>query len=322
MSKAQYALVGDIGGTNARFALVARDSFELEHIQVLPCNDYANLDEAVRDYLAGHPEAEVHEACMAFACPVHGDTIKMTNNHWTFNKADMQARLGFDTFKYVNDFTAMALGTLHVADERLQKVGGGEGKDGAARLVIGPGTGLGVSGLVRTMTDWAPLSTEGGHVDFAPTNELEISVLRILKERFGRVSVERILCGEGLLNLYRSLCEIDGVEPAYTQPSQVSEAALANSDLIAQKTLKLFCAIFGRVAGNAALTLGALGGVYVCGGIIPRFIEFFRDSDFRQCFEDKGRMRDYLGGIPVYVVTETYTGLLGAAEALKNQEVH
>ena len=163
--------------------------------------------------------------------------------------------------------------------------------------------------------------TEGGHVDFAPTDDTEMAVLRILKLRFGRVSVERILCGQGLLNLYQAHAEIQGVAAPLDAPEKITAAAVENTDSLARHTLRHFCEILGRVAGNGVLTLGSTGGVYLCGGILPRFLEFFLESPFRNGFEDKGRMRPLLEFTPVYVVTEPYTGLLGAAEALGNPEV-
>ena len=221
----------------------------------------------------------------------------------------------------INDFTAMALGVPHVSDGQLVQVGGGDGDAGCPRLVIGPGTGLGVSGLVPARSGWVPLATEGGHVDYAPTDDVEMDVLRILRRRFGRVSVERILCGEGMVSLHQALAEMAGEVPQWRTPAELTRAALEQADPAALTALHRFCEILGRVAGNAALTLGARGGVYLCGGIVPRFVDFLKSTRFREGFEDKGRMRGYMEAIPVAVVMEPYTGLLGAAEALTNPEV-
>jgi glucokinase len=245
----------------------------------------------------------------------------MTNNHWRFDTEEVRVQFGWSTFKVINDFTAMALGVPHVADDHLVHVCGGPGDSRRPRLVMGPGTGLGVSGLVPIEHGWVPLMTEGGHVDFAPTDDTEMAVLRILKARFGRVSVERILCGQGLLNLYQAHAEIQGVAAPLDAPEKITAAAVENTDSLARHTLRHFCEILGRVAGNGVLTLGSTGGVYLCGGILPRFLQFFLESPFRNGFEDKGRMRPLLEFTPVYVVTEPYTGLLGAAEALGNPEV-
>ena len=321
MAEQKLAIVGDIGGTNARFALVEPESTKLLNIEVLPCRDYGNLDDAFFDYMARQGLSGIKQASLAFACPVHMDIVKMTNNHWSFSKQSMQEKLHLDQFKCVNDFTAMALGVPHISTDQLVKVGGGTGNESKPRLVLGPGTGLGVSGLVKTSAAWIPLSTEGGHVDFAPTNELEMALLANLFKKFHRVSVERLLCGEGIVNIYAALAEINGRPVEYVEPAKITQAALDSKDELAIETLNLFCRVFGQVAGNAVLTLGALGGVYICGGIIPRFIDFFKNSDFRKQFDDKGRMTGYVEEVPAYIVTEKYTGLLGAAEALMNSEV-
>ncbi|WP_417501713.1 glucokinase [Marinobacter sp.] len=321
MTAKHYALVGDIGGTNARFALVEQGSVQPRAIEILPCGEYNNLEDAVRDYLARVGLSEVDQACLAVASPVRGTRVRMTNNHWRFDTEDIRKEFGWAAFKVINDFTAMALGVPHVAEDKLVHVCGGPGDRRRPRLVMGPGTGLGVSGLVPIQQGWAPLMTEGGHVDFAPTDEAEMAVLRILKARFGRVSVERILCGQGLLNLYQAHAEIQGVAAPLDGPEKITSAALDNTDALARHTLRHFCELLGRVAGNGVLTLGSTGGVYLCGGILPRILDFFLESPFCSGFEDKGRMRPLLEFTPVYVVTEPYTGLLGAAEALGNPEV-
>ena len=321
MNPTDYALVGDIGGTNARFALVRPGTFRLERIEVLPCRDYPGLDAAVAAYLEHVGQESVGEVCMAVACPVHDDWITMTNNPWQFSRRAMGERLGLRVFKVINDFTAMALGVPHVGTTQLLKVGGLEGEPRYPRLVIGPGTGLGVSALVPSRGDWIPLATEGGHVAFAPASDREVDILTHLRRQFGRVSVERILCGPGLVNLHRAMAALEGRGPRWQAASEITKAALDTGDSEAVAVLQQFCQILGRVSGDATLTLGARGGVYLCGGIVPRFPEFLRASGFRAGFEDKGRMRDYVASIPVFVVTEPYTGLLGAAAALGNREV-
>ena len=321
MTKINYSLVGDIGGTNARFALVRSGDVTPEAVEVLACSHYDNLDGAIVDYLHRTCVEEVQDVCLAVASPVRGTQVRMTNNHWRFDSEEVRHKFGWNAFKVINDFTAMALGVPHVAAEKLIHVCGGPGDTRGSRLIIGPGTGLGVSGLVPLRNGWVPLMTEGGHVDFAPTNDTEMAVLRILKARFGRVSVERILCGQGLMNLYQALAEIQETAAPLDAPEKITAAALDHFDPLARQTLRHFCEILGRVAGNGVLTLGGTGGVYLCGGILPRFIDFFLESPFQKGFEDKGRMRPLLESTPVYVVMEGYTGLLGAAEALTNPEV-
>ncbi|WP_168011784.1 glucokinase [Halomonas salinarum] len=317
------ALIGDIGGTNARFALVTPDTFEPHDILSLPCADYPNLVDAIEDYLArvGHAgERAPREACLAFACPVHDDWVKMTNNAWAFSKTAVQQSLNLDLFKIINDFTAQALGVPHVAENDLVAVGGGSAQAHSIRLVIGPGTGLGVAGVFPGQHAWIPLPTEGGHVTFAPTDEQEQNLLRHFRSRYGRVSVERILCGQGLLDLYCAHASLMGATPRFQSPAEVTAGA-GEGDAIAVDSVQRFLKILGDVCGDAALTIGARGGVYLCGGILPRLLDWLPDSRFRTAFADKGRMSAYNADIPIWVVTAPWTGLLGAAEALHNEEV-
>lgn len=321
MSHESFALVGDIGGTNARLGLVRVGERRPETIRILSCANYSSLGAAIIDYLDSCGVKAVKDVCLAVASPVNGTQVRMTNNHWQFDIAQTRADFDWRTFKVINDFTAMALGVPHVPEGALVHVCGGPGDPGRPRLVIGPGTGLGVSGLVRIRQGWVPLMTEGGHVNFSPQDDREMAILKVLQERFGRVSVERILCGPGLLNLYKAHAQLEGVAATLVEPGQITSAAVTGADVLAARVLEHFCDILGRVAGDAALTLGSLGGVYLCGGMLPRFIDFFLASSFQAAFENKGRMRSLMAYTPVHIVTEPYTGLLGAAEALANPEV-
>ncbi|GGC74230.1 glucokinase [Marinobacter halophilus] len=320
MKAKDLVLVGDIGGTHARFALVERGSAALMHARTLKCHDYPGPQAAIRDYLAGVRAPMVSEACFAVAAPVVGNTVAMTNNHWMFDIEDLRNAFGWRWFRLVNDYTAMALGVLHVPQDKLVSVGGPAERQHGPLLIMGPGTGLGVSALVPSRQGWVPLSTEGGHVDFAPTDEVEDQILNQLRPEFGRVSAERLLCGEGLMNLYRVLAIIKDLPATLATPEQVTDAALTDSNELAQETLQRFCRILGRVAGNAALTLGSFGGVYLCGGILPAILPFFLSSAFRDEFENKGRMRSLLASTPVWVVQDPLTGLYGAAAALSQGE--
>jgi glucokinase len=324
MTTGTCSLVGDIGGTNARFALVHSGEVTPEDIETFRCRDYDNLDSAIADYLGRSGVKQVHSACLAVASPDQGTRVRMTNNHWHFDSETLRTQFGWDLFKVINDFTAMALGVPHVAADRLTYLCGGPGDARRPKLVMGPGTGLGVSALLPSgqgQPGWLPLVTEGGHVDFAPTDDTDFAVLKILKSRFGRVSVERILSGQGLLNLYQAHAEIQGVTAALDVQEKITAAALNGSDGLAHQTLQHFCEILGRVVGNAVLTLGSTGGVYLCGGILPGMINVLSQGSFQRGFEDKGRMRPLLESTPVYVVTDGRTGLFGAAEALVNRAV-
>ncbi|MCC5883146.1 MAG: glucokinase [Halomonas sp.] len=319
----RLALIGDIGGTNARFALVTPGEFVPHDVLALPCADYPGLVEAVGDYLSRvgvDRDAAPREACLAFACPIGDDRVTMTNNHWSFSRREAQAKLGLERLKVINDFTAQALGVPHVAAHERIEIHPGTPRRPATCLVIGPGTGLGVAGIFPGRRAWIPLTTEGGHVTFAPTDEREQNLLRHFRNRYGRVSVERILCGQGLLDLYLAHCSLKGTPPTCKTPPEVTAAA-KGGDAIARDTLLRFLKILGDVCGDAALTMGARGGVYLCGGILPRLLDWLPQSRFVEAFTAKGRMSDYTRAIPVHVVVAPWPGLLGAAEALRNEEV-
>lgn len=312
------ALVGDVGGTHARFALVVPGSVQLQSLKVFRCADFPGPGQAIAAYLKHVGPVTVREACVAVAAPVTGDVVTLTSNRWQFDTGHLAQRFGLDRFRLVNDYTAMALGVMHVPASQRVPVGGGGADPSRPVLVLGPGTGLGMSALVPAGDGWIPLATEGGHVDFAPLDDLECEIARRLRAAYGRVSVERLLCGSGIMNLYRTLAEITGSKPVQETPEQVSAAAVAANDELAARALSLFCDILGRVAGNSVLTLGSYGGVYLCGGIVPAILDFFMASGFRAAFENKGRMRPLLEATPVQVVLDGNTGLYGAAAALTN----
>ncbi|ALM51626.1 glucokinase [Halomonas huangheensis] len=317
------ALIGDIGGTNARLALVLPGTTDPYSILTLPCADYPGVVEAVQDYLervGATGDQAPREACLAFACPVHDERVTMTNNHWDFTKSEVKDALGLELFKVINDFMGQALGVPHVPDTDLVTIHQGAIVDHATRLVIGPGTGLGMAGVFPARRAWIPLPNEGGHASFAPTDDRELEIYQHFHRRYGRVSVERVLCGQGLLDLYRILAEIEGLPSTATSPAEVTRAANAG-DPLGRDTILRFLKILGDTAGDAALTIGARGGVYLCGGIVPRLIDWLPHSGFLNAFCAKGRMRPYNEAISVHVVKAPWTGLLGAAEALHNEEV-
>lgn len=315
------ALIGDIGGTNARFALIEPGNPTPQAVVSLPCRQYPSLEAAVADYLGRAGIGGVSQACLAVASPLRGPEVRMTNNPWQFHIDRVQRRFGWRGFKVINDFAAMALGVLHVPDAHREPICGGPGDPKRARLILGPGTGLGMAGLIPLQHGWVPLVTEGGHVSFAPCDDTEMAIQKLLQAEFGRVSVERILSGPGLVSLYQAHAQIRGRSPVLHSPEAITSAAVEGSDPLAQEVLRHFCELLGRTAGDAVLALGSLGGVYLCGGILPRILEFFRHSSFAQAFTAKGRMTPLLEQTPVYVIIDPHTGLLGAAAALSNPEV-
>jgi glucokinase len=309
-------LVGDIGGTNARFGLAAPDG-TLLHSRVLADADYAGIGEAIDAYLQqrdGLPRPR--RGAIAIASPVVGDEVRMTNHPWTFSVSALQERLGFERLVVINDFTAQALALPHLKATDKVVIGGGKAEAGSPIGVLGPGSGLGVSGLIPAGSRWIPLTGEGGHATMSPVTDRESSVLGEMRQHFDHVSAERVLSGPGLVNLYNSLAQIDGVPAKQYTAAQISDVETCRIDALCDEATEMFCAMLGTVAGNLALTLGARGGVYIGGGIVPRLDARFANSPFRERFLAKGRFRDYLAAIPTYVVIHKLPAFLGCAAAL------
>ena len=318
-------LLADVGGTNARFALQAGDSGAITQVQTLPCADHASLGDAIEHYLAQRSPAERPQiGAIAIANPIQGDRVQMTNHHWSFSISALRASLGLQQLELLNDFTALALALPHLPASDLRQVGGTPGALAAnsttALGLIGPGTGLGVSGLVPDgRGGWCPLQGEGGHVTLSAVNEAEQAVLSLLWTRYGHVSAERAVSGQGLSNLYGALTQRDtGTWPdQLLSAAEVSQRAIGGQDPRAQETLALFFAFLGSVAGNLALTLGAWGGIFLGGGILPRLGHRLDQSLFRERFEAKGRFANHLKPVPVWVIqAQQSPALLGASKLL------
>ena len=310
-------LLGDVGGTHARWAWQANAAAPLQDISVVRCNANASLYESASQYLAQRGVGPIKAAGIGIATPVAGDEVRMTNHPWTFSIRDLQRRLGVARCLVINDFTALALSLPVLGPADLQAIGGGVAVAGTVIGLLGPGTGLGVSGLMPLAGGgWSALSGEGGHVTLAAADEREAAVLALLRARFGHASAERALSGPGLVNLYHALCRLDGALPAPLQPTDVSTAALNASDAHCVQAVSLFASLLGNVAGNLALTLGARGGIYLGGGVVPRLGPAFDAALFRRRFEDKGRFAAYLAAVPTWLITAATPALTGAARAL------
>ncbi|NMP29153.1 glucokinase [Rahnella sp. SAP-1] len=311
----KYSLVGDVGGTNCRLALCALDSGEISQAQTFSGLDFDSLEAVVRQYLESQHQ-DVEDACIAIACPITGDWVAMTNHTWAFSIAEMKKNLGLQHLEVINDFTAVSMAIPMLKPSDLLQFGGKSPLEGKPAVIYGAGTGLGVAHLIHADQRWLSLPGEGGHVDFAPNSEEEDSILEQLRTEIGHVSAERILSGPGLVNLYRAIVKTDQRQPENYAPKDVTRLALEDN-LDCRRALSLFCVIMGRFGGNLALNMGTFGGVYIAGGIVPRFLEFFKASGFRAAFEDKGRFKDYLRDIPVYLITHDQPGLLGAGAYLR-----
>ena len=310
-------LLADIGGTNARFALETAPG-QVVAIEVLPGAAYPGLAEALLAYLAlpqvaARLTAPVRHAAIAIANPVAGDEVQMTNHHWSFSIAAVRRAAGLATLVVVNDFTALARALPHLQPAALRQVGGGRAQPGAPLGLIGPGTGLGVSGLIPAGAGWMALESEGGHVSSSPASEDELAILRFAWRTLGHVSAERLLSGPGLELIYRALA---GEAAAPLAAAEITARALDGRCAQCAAALGHFCGMLGTVAGNLAVTLGARGGIYLGGGIVPRLGAWFDASPFRARFEAKGRFAGYLAAVPTWVITAPYPAFTGVGAIL------
>jgi len=317
ISNQPYNLVGDIGGTNARFALVAPGKSELMSIKTLQCTKFETVQEAIKSYLSSINDAEIISACIASAGTTHLDVFKPANNDWVINKSNVSSALNDIQVNWINDFSAQALATTTLKSNDVIVINKGAIQPERVRLVIGPGTGLGTCGLINSSNGWVPLPAQGGHSDFAPNSSLEIEIWTLLQKQFGHVAVERILSGPGIVNLYKALCQINEKEVLFNSPSEITSAAIkVNPDSMSKETLHLFCRIFGSVTGSIALSTGCLGGIYITSDLVRNFLDFFIDSDFLKSFEDKGRLKYYMTDIPIFISKKENMGLIGSTYQL------
>ena len=308
-------LVADIGGTHARFAM-ADAKGAICAPETLAVADYGSVVEAARAYLKGEtPEALV----FAVAGPVKDGRIHFTNSGWSFSEAELRETLGVKRARLINDFEAQSRAVAHLPKAALVHLGGPRDFDAKADgtiALVGPGTGLGVGGFVRSGKCGVALVTEGGHASFAPCDELEVEILKILMKRFGHVSCERLLCGPGLANLFEAMSEIEGKPRKAPEPVSITDTAKRDPKSLEARVFLKFCAILGSVAGDVALTMGARNGVLIAGGILPDAVDILKASDFRARFEAKGRFADYMRAIPTLLIVEPHAGLIGAASVL------
>ncbi|MGH8426589.1 MAG: glucokinase [Gammaproteobacteria bacterium] len=308
------SLIADIGGTNTRLALIA-EGRRWERLETYSNDDYPSVEDVVGEYLE-HAGAHPAAAAFAVAGPVRGDEAALTNRGWKISAASLARRFDFEHCEVVNDFSGVALGVPALRAEDSEQVGGGERDASAPIAILGPGTGLGVAGLVPGKDGGQVLVTEGGHASIAATSERTAALFAGLRRRFGHVSMERVISGQGMENIYRGIGELDGRTVEKLEAAQIGEAAVRGDDPVAVETMALFFTLLGGVAGDLALTYGAFGGVYIAGGIVPRYLALLRESGFRAAFESKGRMSDYVKAIPAFVILHEEVELLGLAASL------
>ena len=312
----RIGLVGDIGATNARFAL-AHANGALSRVLTLATPAFANLAQAIEAYVKEMDIAMPAHASIAIANPVDGDWLRMTNTAWAFSIEQTRLNLGLQSLRMLNDWEAMALAVPTFSHEELIPIGDGESVPNAPRGLIGAGSGLGVSALVRASSgEWIPVAGEGGHVTLSPGNDQEADILRILWKRWPHVSAERVISGMGLENLYATLAEMSGTPHPSLCAADISQRALAGQDMLCLQAVEMLCVFLGRTAGNMALTLAARGGIYIGGGVMQHLRSYLPRSGFRAAFEDKGRFSEYMRAIPTWLIQAENAGLRGAATAL------
>lgn len=309
-------LTGDVGGTHARFAIVTTSDkpYGVERRADLGTEEYGSFRAALKAYLESLGEQRPDTAAIAVAGPVANGRVRFTNSGWEVSEEELR-EAGFHRALLINDFAALAFSVATLPETAFHSIGPeGDGLAGQPISILGAGTGLGVSCLARFRGRAVPMATEGGHINFAPGGDDQIAVLRVLAKRFGHVSIERVLSGPGLENIYAALAQIAGRNPQPLSAEQISEGA-EGGDAACRAAQDMFCAIYGAVAGDFALAHGARGGVYIAGGIAAKIEPHLQRSGFRTAFEDKGRLSDYVKAIPTKLIVEPNAAFLGAANA-------
>ncbi|MDO8605624.1 MAG: glucokinase [Phaeospirillum sp.] len=308
-----FALVADIGGTHARYALV--EGGDVLHPTVLRCADYEGPAAAAKAFIrANCPDRKPDRGAFAVASAIIGDWVELTNSPWRFSIEATRQSLGLDRLEVVNDFTAVALSARQLTPEHLVAIGGGVAQPDRPIAVLGPGTGLGVSALVPgAKGGWSALATEGGHVTMAAATDREAEIIGWLRRRFDHVSAERVLSGQGLVNLYQALSALSNRQAVFSTPDVITQRGLDGSCAVSREAVEAFFTMMGTVAGNLALSVGARGGVFIAGGILPRMTEAFRLSGFRNRFEAHGRFQPYLAAIPTWLITHPLPAFIGLA---------
>jgi glucokinase len=303
-------LIADIGATNTRCALLD-DRGHIVATEHFVNSEFADLGALLVTYLRRRRDSDQpREAALAIAAPVLGDAVRMININWSFSQTALREQLKVSRLLMHNDFEAIARGLPDLTHEDLDQIGAGLGTPRSTQAVLGPGSGLGVASLIPSADSWAVAGGEGGHVTMAAANDEEAQILKMVRDTVGHCSAERLLSGPGLVNLYWAVGQLHRVEVDKLQPEQVMAMA-TDGDPLAVAAREHFFAMLGTMAGNLALTMGARGGIYIAGGIVPDCIEQFRASKFRERFESKGRYRSYLEEIPTYVITRPEPAFVG-----------
>ena len=305
-------LIGDIGGTNARFAVVSEREAPLQVFRSVATADFPAIEDAIEASVLAHSPLRPRSAIIDVAGPITGDAVPLTNAHWVIRPRDLIARLGIEDVILLNDFEALALALTALEADHLVSAGG-PGATPGAKVVLGPGTGLGVGALVKAGGLWVPVPGEGGHVAIGPDEEDEFPVWANIEPEHGRISAEAILCGRGMVRLYRAVALTEGGEAVLTTPAAITQRALDGTDPVAVRTVSLWARLLGRLAGDMALVFMARGGAYIGGGIPPRLLPFMTSGEFRRAFERKAPHQGVMAAIPSYVIVGENPALQGLA---------
>ena len=313
-------LIGDIGGTNARFALIPDRDAPVQIFRPVATADFPDIEAAIEASVLAKTELRPRSAVIDIAGPIVGDEVDLTNAHWVIRPRETITRIGVGDVILLNDFEALALALTALPADDLVQVGGDAPTETGAKVVIGPGTGLGVGGLVNASGLWVPVPGEGGHVEIGPSEPDEFAIWKHITPEDGRISAEVLLAGRGIVGLYRAVATADGQRPKFSDPADVTKAALAGSDPEAVRTIDLYARFLGRVAGDMALVFMARGGVYIGGGIPPRIMPFLTRGQFRHAFETKAPHQDVMRKIPTYVIVGANPALAGLAAFARTPE--
>jgi len=306
-------LIGDIGGTNARFAILVDAYAQPKEFPILATADFATIEEAIQISVLDKTSVQPRSAIFAIAGAVDGDETQLTNCPWVVRPKQMIKDFFLEDVIVLNDFEAQALAAASLDAEHLHGIGAATAASNMSRVVMGPGTGLGVAGLVYSNHNWIPVPGEGGHIDIGPQTERDYAVFPHIERIDGRVSAEQLLCGSGMVNLYKAICAADSQQPVHALPQEITAAGLGGSDAAAAETLSLFATYLGRVAGDLALVFMARGGVFLSGGIAQKIITVLERPEFRNAFEDKAPHSGLLKSIPTSVITHPLAALFGLA---------
>lgn len=312
-------LVADIGGTNARFAVATQfnleaNTFVIEHLAIFPSANFTSFEAAMSLYLSQLVIPKPTRACLAVAGPIKGQQVFLTNLGWEFNAEQVKTAFGFESMLVINDFAAFAYAAPYLDEAKNLPVKSGQPQTSSNIAVMGPGTGFGAACLVRDINGSAVMSCEAGHISLAAVTELDKQLLKVLQDNNQHVSIETVFSGPGIVRLYEAMCQVHGVEAQDLDAAQIAERA--STCKMCDATLDQFCDWIGSVAGDLALTFGALGGVYIGGGILPRMTERLLRSRFVDRFSAKGLMSQYTKQIPVTLVTQENIPFIGAAACL------